>query len=67
MENIVVLDINFSFGDVQDAHHPVVLHDDEHMVLVDCGYTGFLTNIEQAMKEANLDCNKLTQFLGIML
>lgn len=60
MENVVVLDIKFSFGEVQDVIHPVILQDDKNMVLVDCGYTGFLPNIEQAMKEVNLDCNQLT-------
>jgi glyoxylase-like metal-dependent hydrolase (beta-lactamase superfamily II) len=60
VENIVVLGIKFNFGEVQDVIHPVILQDDKNMVLVDCGYTGFLPKIEQAMKDVNLDCNQLT-------
>lgn len=33
------------------------------MVLIDCGYSGFLQNIEEAMGEKGLDCNKLTKII----
>lgn len=63
MDTITVLDISFSFAEVEDVIHPVVLADDKNMILVDCGYTGFLPMIEQAMRENDLDCNKLTHVL----
>lgn len=63
MNRIIVLDIRFKFGDVEDTIHPVILIDDKNMVLVDCGYTGFLPAIEKAIEEHNLDCGDLTHVL----
>jgi len=63
MDKIIVLDIKFKFGEVEDTIHPVVLIDDKNMILVDCGYTGFLPAIKQAMEENNLNCADLTHVL----
>ena len=63
MEKIIVLDLKFKFGQIEDVIHPVLLKDDRNMVLVDCGYTGFLPVIEQAMEEENLSCSELTHVL----
>lgn len=60
MDNIITLDIQFQFGDITDTIHPVILWDDAQMVLIDCGYTGFLPAIEQAMAEQGLRCEDLT-------
>lgn len=63
MDKIIVLNVENSFGKAGDMIHPVVLKDRENMVLIDCGYTGFLAAIEQAMEENNLSCNNLTHVL----
>ena len=63
MNRVVVLDIKFKFGEVEDVIHPVVLIDEKNMVLIDGGYTGFLPVIEQAMSENNLLCSNLTHVL----
>lgn len=63
MEEIIVLDIKFQFNQISDVIHPVVLKDNRNMVLIDCGYTGFLPVIEQAMQEKSLDCSTLTHVL----
>lgn len=63
MNKIVVLDIKFKFGEVEDAIHPVLLIDDKNMILIDCGYPGFLSDIEQAMIDHNLYCEDLTHVL----
>ncbi len=63
MNRIIVLDIKFKFGDVEDTIHPTVLIDEQNMVLIDCGYTGFLPAIEKAMKEHNLYGEDLTHVL----
>jgi len=63
MENIIVLNIKFNFGVVEDVIHPVILKDDKEMILIDCGYTGFMPIIEDAMKEEGLDCNHLTKII----
>ncbi|MEG6513790.1 MBL fold metallo-hydrolase [Desulforamulus ruminis] len=63
MEKVIVLDLKLKFGQTEDVIHPVLLKDDRNMVLVDCGYTGFLPVIEQAMAEKNLSCSELTHIL----
>lgn len=63
MENIRVLNIKFKFGDIEDVIHPVIIMDDNEMILVDCGYSGFMPLIEDAMKAENLDCNQLTKIV----
>lgn len=60
MEQIILLDVPFRFGEIEDRIHPAVLWDDREMVLVDCGYTGFMPHVEAAMAEKNLDCRRLT-------
>ncbi len=57
---IIILDLKFKFGEIEDVIHPVVLKDNANMVLIDSGYTGFLPVIEQAMEENNLACSELT-------
>jgi glyoxylase-like metal-dependent hydrolase (beta-lactamase superfamily II) len=59
----IVLNVKFKFGEIEDLIHPVILLDDNEMILVDCGYTGALSAIEEAIKAENLDCNKLTKIL----
>lgn len=63
MDKITVLNIRSSFGNIEQYIHPVVLQDDNEMILVDCGYVGFMPNIEAAMEAEDLDCNKLTKIL----
>lgn len=63
MENIIVLNIKFKFDVVEDVIHPVILKDDKEMILIDCGFTGFMPVIEEAMKAEGLDCNQLTKII----
>jgi glyoxylase-like metal-dependent hydrolase (beta-lactamase superfamily II) len=63
VENIIVLDIKYTFGDTEGIIHPVVLRDANDMVLVDCGYPGFMPFIEDAFKLKNLDCSRLTTII----
>lgn len=63
MENIIVLDIRYTFGDTEGIIHPVVLKDADNMVLVDCGYPGFMPLFEDVFKSKNLDCSRLTTII----
>jgi glyoxylase-like metal-dependent hydrolase (beta-lactamase superfamily II) len=63
MSDIIVLNIKFKFGDIEDIIHPVILKDNDEMMLVDCGYIGFMSIIEDAIKSEGLDCNQLTKIL----
>ena len=63
MHKIIVLTIKSRFGEMESVIHPVVLKDEKHMVLIDCGYTGFLPALEQAAADNNLDLGELTHVL----
>jgi len=63
MENIVVLKIDFDFGYGEDTIYPVILMDKDEMVLVDCGYAGFLPRLEQAAVEKGVDLSALTRII----
>ena len=63
MEDIIVLNIKFKFREIEDVIHPVVLKDNNEMILVDCGYIGFMPIIEDAIRSENLDCNQLTKII----
>lgn len=63
MEDIIVLKVNYKFGDIEGVIHPVVLKDNNEMILVDCGYIGFMPIIEEAMRKENLGCNELTKIV----
>lgn len=54
MNKLIILNINMSFGETHEKIHPVVLCDETNCVLVDCGYVGSLTKIEEA-----LQCNDI--------
>ncbi|HMM30630.1 MAG TPA: MBL fold metallo-hydrolase [Clostridia bacterium] len=60
MEQVVILSVPFCFSGVEDKIHPVVLVDDAHMVLVDCGYTGSLPAFEHAFEKNGLSISQLT-------
>lgn len=59
-----VLEIEFSFGGKKDRLYPVVLQSGEELLLVDCGYEGFLPLIESAMTAKGL---RLSQLTGIIV
>ena len=63
MERIIDLEIKFEFGGMKDSIHPAVYQDDRHMVLIDCGFIGFMPTVERAMEEKGLDCSKLTHII----
>ncbi|ABX42165.1 MBL fold metallo-hydrolase [Lachnoclostridium phytofermentans] len=63
MNKVIVLDLKFKFGEMEDVIYPTVLIDDTNMILIDCGYTGFLPIIEQEMEKNKLNCADLTHVL----
>ncbi len=63
MDQIIILDIGFKFPGGGGAVHPLVLKSADSMVLVDCGYPGFMPDIEQAVRETGLQIAKLTHIV----
>lgn len=51
MSGILVLNIEFEYDGVCHKIHPVVLKNSKEIVLVDCGYPGFLNLIVDELKK----------------
>jgi glyoxylase-like metal-dependent hydrolase (beta-lactamase superfamily II) len=63
MERIVMLDITFKFPGAKDAIHPVLLKSGNALALTDCGYPGFLPDMERAIKGAGFSADALTHII----
>jgi len=56
----IVLELKFDYAGNENAYYPVVLHNSNELVLVDCGNTGFMPLIEKAMEQHGLSLEQLT-------
>ncbi len=63
MNQIIMLDINFQYQNEAQTIHPVLLLSTDDVVLVDCGYPGFLPLLEDEMKSKGVNPNSLTKVL----
>ena len=60
---LLVLDLPFSFGEKEDHLYPVVLQHKQETILVDCGYAGFTSLLEEALQQHGLSLRSLTGLL----
>ena len=60
MHQSIVLPIIPSWADESGAIYPVLLQDEHALVLVDCGYVGFLSVLEAALASHGFSCSNLT-------
>lgn len=60
MGNIIILEIKYMVDGNENIIYPVVLLDDQNMVMVDCGFHGFLPLIEKAFEDKGLNISQLT-------
>lgn len=63
MNKLNVLKVEFEFNGIIDAIYPVILRDDNEMILIDCGYPNFLTLIEESAIKNGIDLSKLTKLI----
>ncbi|MFF2886209.1 MBL fold metallo-hydrolase [Paenibacillus sp. NPDC057967] len=60
MNKVYSLPITFEHGGQRQTITPVILRDDRHMVLVDCGYPGFVPLLEEAAGLQGLTLQHMT-------
>jgi glyoxylase-like metal-dependent hydrolase (beta-lactamase superfamily II) len=60
---VFVLEVKFTFNDRDDSLYPVILKNENEMILVDGGYAGFLPLLEEAAAVHNLSLANLTGLL----
>jgi glyoxylase-like metal-dependent hydrolase (beta-lactamase superfamily II) len=63
MDQIIMMDINFQYHNETRIIHPVLLLSANDVVLVDCGYPGFLPLLEAEMKSKGVNSSSLTKVL----
>jgi glyoxylase-like metal-dependent hydrolase (beta-lactamase superfamily II) len=63
MSKLTVLEVKFDFGGTTNTIYPVILSDEEEMVLIDCGYPNFLPLIKAEAERKGLDISKLTKII----
>ncbi|MCR1897961.1 MBL fold metallo-hydrolase [Irregularibacter muris] len=63
MKEIVMLDIKFEYKNEIQTIHPVLLIDNNDIILVDCGYPNFLSLLEVEMKAKGINPSSLTKVL----
>lgn len=63
MNMLTVLNLEFEANGAKDIIYPVLLSDENEMVLIDCGYPGFLSLIEKCAIKNNIDLNNLTKLI----
>jgi len=63
MSKLTVLEVKFDFGGATNTIYPVILSDEEEMVLIDCGYPNFLPLIKAEAEKEGLDISKLTKII----
>lgn len=63
MNNVIMLEINFEYKNEMRTIHPVLLVDNNDIILVDCGYPNFLTLLENEIRSKNIDPNSLTKIV----
>ncbi len=63
MSKINVLDVFFNFSGQSDAIHPVILEDENEMILIDCGYPNFLSLMEEAALAEKINIKNLSKII----
>jgi glyoxylase-like metal-dependent hydrolase (beta-lactamase superfamily II) len=59
MNKLTILEINFNSSSI----FPAIISDEQEMVLIDCGYSGFLPLLKDAAEKEGLEFNKLTKVI----
>lgn len=63
MSKINILEVSFNFDREINTIYPVILEDENEMILIDCGYSNFLYLIEEAAINNGIDIKKLSKII----
>ncbi|MBC2398683.1 MBL fold metallo-hydrolase [Clostridium tetanomorphum] len=63
MNKINILEVNFNFDGQVNTIYPVILEDENEIILIDCGYPDFLHLIEQIAIKDGIDIKKLSKII----
>lgn len=63
MNQLAVLEIEAHYGGIKRKICPVLLRDEREMMLIDCGFPGFLPLVQAAAKAKGFDISNLTKII----
>jgi glyoxylase-like metal-dependent hydrolase (beta-lactamase superfamily II) len=63
MNKIAILRIDMDINGINSALHPVIVSDDQEMVLFDCGHSGALTQLSDRAFSVGFDLGRLTKVI----
>jgi glyoxylase-like metal-dependent hydrolase (beta-lactamase superfamily II) len=58
--NLYILDIAFTYQDRIEHLYPVILQNDQEVILIDGGYAGFMPLLDNALRQQGLSLDNLT-------
>lgn len=63
MSHIYLLPLTFNSGKSERTIYPVLLKDENELILIDCGYPDSMPKLENAMQKHGLSLNQLTEII----
>ena len=63
MNEYFILNIDYIYGNKKEKIHPVIVRDDDELILIDCGYPHFLSQIKTAAEAKGIDLDRLTKII----
>lgn len=63
MYKLETLEIEFEHAGIKNTIYPVILNDQNEMILIDCGYPNFLPLIKEALEKKGLNMSNLTKVI----
>ena len=63
MSSILALPMVFRLGEMNLPFCPTILHDSRDLILVDCGYPGYMLTIENEMNKKGLSLSQLSKIV----
>ena len=63
LKRVTVLDVVAEVNNTRNVIHPVILEDENKMILVDCGFSVFFEKIKKAALAKDVDLSHLTKII----
>jgi len=63
MSNCYVLDIEFDYNDQKQQIYPVIIEDENELILIDCGYPQFIPHLKEAANRHHLSLASITKLI----
>ncbi|MBP2631622.1 MAG: metal-dependent hydrolase [Firmicutes bacterium] len=63
LKNVIALPVEFEREQIKLTIFPTIIQDENNLILVDCGFPGFVGQIKEAMKQVGVSIQDLTKII----